>query len=167
MKNACEKWKDRLLEAALSGAPGKDLEEHLRSCQDCAAELKNLKARREKMDALLPLIAQGAEPSPHFRTRVLAEAALSEERKGRSGWRAWALAGAITAAVTVLAAGVAWRRETAQKIAPDEIATAQKLAEWQAPSDSLLKTPGQEILRKTPKVGESYLKVPMKKVEEE
>jgi hypothetical protein len=49
----------------------------------------------------------------------------------------------------------------------DELATAQKLAEWRAPSDGLLVTPGQEILRTMPKLGESYLNVPVKKGEEE
>jgi hypothetical protein len=49
----------------------------------------------------------------------------------------------------------------------DELAAAQKLAEWRAPSDGLLATPGQEILRTMPKIGESYLNVPAKKDEEE
>ena len=49
----------------------------------------------------------------------------------------------------------------------DELAAAQKLAEWRAPSDALLATPGQEIVKTTPKLGESYLNVPVKKDEEE
>jgi hypothetical protein len=48
-----------------------------------------------------------------------------------------------------------------------DLAAAQKLAEWRAPSDVLLATPGQEILRTSPKLGESYLRVPAKKNEEE
>jgi len=49
----------------------------------------------------------------------------------------------------------------------DELAAAQKLAEWRAPSDGLLVTPGQEILRTMPRLGESYLNVPAKTDEEE
>ncbi len=48
-----------------------------------------------------------------------------------------------------------------------ELAAAEKLAEWRAPSDVLLETPGREILRTTPRLGESYLHVPVKTNEEE
>jgi hypothetical protein len=48
-----------------------------------------------------------------------------------------------------------------------ELAAAEKLAEWRAPSDVLLETPGQEILRTTPRLGESYLRVPVKTDQEE
>lgn len=49
----------------------------------------------------------------------------------------------------------------------DDLAVAEKLAEWRAPSDVLLETPGNEILRTTPKLGESYLKTGAKKNREE
>ena len=167
MKKACEKWKDQLLEAALTESAGEDLAEHLRSCADCAAELKALKARRTRLDTLLPLVAQGSEPSADFRARVLAAAEPAYGSKRVPRWRAWTLAGATAAAATVLVLGAWWYRGTARTIPPDEVAAAQKLAEWRAPSDSLLATPGREILRTTPKLGESYLHVPVKKVEEE
>ena len=167
MKAACEKWKDLLLEAALSGAAPKDLEEHLRSCQDCAAELRSLQARSVQLDALLPMVAKAAEPSAGFRARVLAAAEAAGERKRVSRLRAWALAGASATAVTVLVVGMLWHRESQRKIQVTELEGAQKLAEWRAPSDTLLATPGREILRTTPKLGESYFHVPMGKAEEE
>ena len=167
MKAACEKWKDLLLEAALSGAAARDLEEHLRSCQDCAAELRSLQARSVQLDALLPMVAKVAEPSAGFRARVLAAAEAAGERKRVSRLRAWALAGASATAVTVLVVGMLWHRESQRKIQVTELEGAQKLAEWRAPSDTLLATPGREILRTTPKLGESYFHVPMSKVEEE
>ena len=167
MKRTCEKWKDPLLEAVLTGAVAKDLEEHLRSCGDCAAELRALEARRERLDLLLPLVAQGAEPSVDFRARVIAAAATSGERNRRVRWRVWTLAGATATAAAVLAIGAALHSRTAQKIPAEELAAAQKLAEWRAPSDTLLATPGQEILRTTPKLGGSYLSFPANKVEEE
>ena len=167
MKAACEKWKDLLLEAALSGAAAKDLEEHLRSCQSCAAELRSLQARRVQLDALLPMVAKAAEPSAGFRARVLAAAEAAGERKRVSRWRAWALAGVSATAVTVLVVGMLWHRESRRKIQVRELEGAQKLAEWRAPSDTLLATPGREILRTTPKLGESYFHVPRSKVEEE
>jgi len=167
MTKACEKWKDQLLEAALTGARPKDLQVHLQSCRDCTTELRDLEALRARQDSMLPLLVKGSQPSTGFRARVLAAAEASGERKLGMRWRSWKLAGAMATAATVLTIGAIWYRATAQKISDDELAAAQKLAEWRAPSDSLLAIPGQEILRKTPKLGESYLNVPMNKVEEE
>jgi hypothetical protein len=62
---------------------------------------------------------------------------------------------------------VTWQRRAARMIPGDELAAAQRLAEWRAPSDGLLVTPGREILRTMPRLGESYLNVPLKKDEEE
>jgi len=167
MKNACEKWKDLLREAALTGAMAKDLEEHLRSCAKCSAELDEVRARNARLDALLPLVARGAEPSANFRVRVLAAAAAAREGKRARPWRVRTLAGAAAVVVVVLMIVVTWQRRTVGLIPGDEVAAAQKLAEWRAPSDSLLVTPGQEILKTMPKLGKSYVNVPVKTDEEE
>jgi hypothetical protein len=167
MKNACEKWKDPLREAALTGATAKDLEEHLRSCAKCSAELDEVRARAARLDALLPLVAQGAEPSADFRARVLAAAEAKGEGKRARPWRVWTLAGATAVVAVILTIGVALQRRTTRVISGDELAAAQKLADWRAPSDGLLATPGQEILRGVPRLGESYLNVAVKTDEEE
>jgi hypothetical protein len=161
MKEACEKWKDQLLEATLTGATAKDFEEHLQSCTICSRELDAVRERKARMDELLPLVARGAEPRADFRARVLAAAEAASEGKRARRWRPWTLA-AATAAIVMLVIGAAMYRRTAQAIPPDELAAIQKLAEWRAPSDSLLVTPGQEILKTTPKLGQSYLNVPVK-----
>jgi hypothetical protein len=167
MKSACEKWKDPLREAALTGAAAKDLEEHLRSCAKCSGELDEVRARAARLDVLLPLVACGAEPSADFRARVLVAAGAAREGKRARPWRAWTLACAAAMVAVVLMIGVALLRRTARMIPEDELAAAQKLAEWRAPSDSLLMTPGQEILKTTPRLGKSYLNVPVKTDEEE
>ena len=170
MKKACEKWRDQLLEAALAGATAKGLEEHLRACANCSEELSELRARKARLDALLPLMAQGAGPSPDFRARVLAAAEAASERKRARPWRVWTLAGVTAVILAALVIGVTSHRRTARTVPPDELAAAQTLAEWRAPSDVLLANPGQEILRKMPRLGESYLRVPAKiplKVNEE
>ncbi len=168
MSKDCEKWKDQLLEAALQGEAAKDLQEHLQSCGECAAELKNLEARRAQVDALLPLMAQGAQPSAGFRARVLAATEADGRRRGLSRWHGWALGGAMATAAAILALGVMWQRRSERGLqAAKELAAAQKLTEWRAPSDTFLATPGQELLRTTPKLGEAYLRVPASKVEEE
>lgn len=163
MTNACGKWKDQLLEAALTGARPEDFELHLRNCKWCEAELRELEALRARQDSLLPLLAGGSQPSPDFRARVLAAAEAESERKRAPRWRVWALVGATAATATVFML----QRSAVRKDDAKELAGAQRLAEWRAPSDSLLKTPGQEILKATPKLGESYLSVPVSKVEEE
>jgi len=167
MKNAWEKWKDLLREAALTGTTAKDLEEHLRGCAKCSAELDEVRARAARLDALLPLVTKGAEPSADFRARVLVAAAAAREGKLARPWRVWTLAGAAALVAVVLMAAVTLQRRAARMIPGDELAAAQKLAEWRAPSDGLLATPGQEMLRTMPRLGESYLNVPLKKDEEE
>jgi hypothetical protein len=153
MKSDCAKFRDRLLEAVLTGSTETGLALHLQHCADCASELAALQARRKRLDTLLPLLARGAEPSAGFRARVLAAAEGASERRRRP-WRVWVLAG-VTAAV----AAALILEQRASRMAEDaEIVAAERLAEWRAPSDVLLQTPGQEILRTTPKLGESYLK---------
>jgi anti-sigma factor RsiW len=167
MKNACKKWKNLLLEAALAAAAPKDLEEHLQNCANCSAELDEIRARKVRLDALLPLVAQGAEPPADFRARVLAAAESAREGKRARPWRPWTLAGATAAVVALLLVGLMMVRRNRPTVPEDELAAAQKLAEWRAPSDGLLVTPEQEILKTTVKLGNSYLRVPVKTDEEE
>ena len=84
MKNECAKYKDLLLEAALSENSAGVLDQHLRQCGACANELAGLRARRERLDTLLPLVLGAAEPSPGFRARVLAEAESANASKLRA-----------------------------------------------------------------------------------
>src|SRR5258708_21550268 len=167
MKNACEKWKDHLLEAALPGAGGEDFGEHLQTGTNCSRELDAVRARKARLDELLPLVARGAEPSTDFRARVFAAAAGANERKRARPWRVWTLAGATAVVAGVLVVGLVLLRRNGPTVPEDELAAAQKLAEWRAPSDGLLMTPGQEILKTMPRLGKSYLNVPVKTDEEE
>ena len=166
MTNTCARWKDELLEAALTGTVAQRLQEHLSGCGACALELVTLRARRERLDELLPMMAREAEPSAGFRARVLAAAESARESRVRR-WRTWAVSGATAAVAVGLVIALLLHRTTVPAVPDDELAAVQKLAEWRAPSDVLLVTPGQEILRTTPKLGESYLKVAPKKHEEE
>lgn len=167
MMKDCAKYKDELLEAALTGKPGGALEAHLKECADCGMELKALLARRGQLDALLPLVTRGAEPSPEFRARVMAAAEAATEQKSARTWRVWAYAGASAVITTVLISGWMFEQSRSRLAGKDEIAAAEKLTEWRAPSDVLLATPGNEILRTTPKLGESYLKAAATKNQEQ
>lgn len=167
MKHDCEKWNDHLLEAALAGTAAGALEEHLLTCAECAKELAALRARQEHLDALLPLMAQGAEPRAGFHARVLAAAEAASEAKRGWAWRTWRLAGATATIMATLIIGSTWYWREVRTVPETELTAAQKLAEWRAPSDALLETPGREILWTTPRLGESYLQVPAKIDEEE
>lgn len=167
MKGDCTKYRDRLLEAALTGNAESVLELHLQKCADCTKELAALRARRERMDILLPLVAREAEPTAGFRAQVLAAVEAASEQKGSRPWRVWVLAGGTAAVAAALMTAWMLEQRTARIAAEGTIAAAEKLAEWRAPSDVLLDTPGNEILRTTPKLGESYLKAAAKKNQEE
>src|SRR5258708_2693305 len=132
MKNACENWKEPLREAALTGTTAKDLEEHLRSCANCSAELDEVRARAARLDALLPLVAQGAEPSADFRARVLAAVAAKEGKRGRP-WRVWTLAGATVVLVTLLAGGLTSPRTNGPAIPERAPSTTPTLAPCRPP----------------------------------
>src|SRR5258708_40297864 len=93
MNNNCTQWKDALLEAALSDRPAAGLERHLSQCSKCAANLAALRARRERLDALLPLAIRGPEPSAGFHGRLM-NAAESAGRPNPKAWPAWGLAAA-------------------------------------------------------------------------
>jgi hypothetical protein len=168
MKTECAKWKDALVNAALAALAGPaaaELEDHLSRCPECARDLTRLRARQQQIDTLLPLVARGAGPQPGFEARVLAAAAtLDSLHSPRSPklWLRWALAGALAALVIGLALrqGLAVHWRPPQTLTQEELIAAQKLARWQAPSDALLQLPGQEIMRTTPKLGESYLNMP-------
>jgi hypothetical protein len=167
MKNDCAKWKDQLLEAALTGTAGGGLEKHVSQCANCAGELNALRVRQARLDALLPLVARAAEPSADFHARVLAAAHAVNESKPVWPWRAWALAGASAAIVAALLLSLFLPGRHARTVPETELAAAEKLAEWRAPSDVLLQAPAPQILRSSPKLGESYLHAPVKTDQEE
>jgi len=167
MKNECAKWRDQLLEAALTRTAAGGLEEQLLVCASCAEELAALRARRERLDALLPLVAAGAEPPPEFRAQVLAAAEAANEAEVARPWRVWALAGATVVTVVTLLIVLAVPQSEIRIVPASDLAAAEKLAQWRAPSDVFLETPGREILQTTPRLGESYLRVPKKTDQED
>jgi anti-sigma factor RsiW len=160
---ACKQWKDRLLDFVLeasSPAATSEVEQHLRSCSRCYPAVVELRSRREQMDAVLRQLVQEAEPSPEFRTRVLAEA----ERRERSAVRKPAWVGAVAGvAVAVLAAVLLDRvgQDRADLTAPD----LTTLSTWQSPTDWLLESAPNELLESTPRLGEFYFRLEASPVE--
>ncbi len=160
---AARQLKDAMLEAVLTGALDTRLQDHLQRCESCRQELEALRARRVRMDAALPLIA-AAEPQPGFHARVMraAESAEKTAFASRRWFRVppmrWALAVPALAAVAIVVA-LLMPRLRHRGPSTEEIAAATQLATWQAPSDVLLQTPGQQLLRDTPRLGETYFPI--------
>jgi anti-sigma factor RsiW len=153
MNKHCENLRDQLREAALGDAP-EDLKAHLAQCPDCAGELAALRARREKMEALFPLLANAEEPSPDLRARI-ADAVKAATLAQPATWRSWALAGAAIGIVIALLVG--WEQNRRANSLEAELRSAQALSNWQAPTDVLLQTSGRELLETIPSFGDSYL----------
>jgi anti-sigma factor RsiW len=99
----CERLRDELMELVLSGAEAAspEMQEHLRGCEVCAAEVISLQQTMGVLDEW-----QAPEPSPYFSTRLRARLREESLAPSRSllGWlRRPALAGV---AAVLLAVGV-------------------------------------------------------------
>ena len=126
----CGEWKDQLLDFALDASAARGLEQHLQACPVCAAALAELRARRERMDTGLRQLVQSAEPSTDFRARVLA---------------------AVAALVLFAVLGGPLGPQ------PDlALMAAQELSRWQSPTETLLRSPAEELLQSAPPLGQFY-----------
>src|SRR5258708_34472448 len=76
--------------------------------------------------------------------------------------RRWALTLALAApalADVAIVAILVTQKAQHNRISQEEMAAATRLANWQSPTAALLETPGQELLRSTPRLGESYFNI--------
>ncbi len=146
----CGEWKEQLLDFALDASAARRLEQHLQACPACAAALAELRARRERMDTGLRLLVQGAEPSTEFRARVLAAVETQPRQLGL--WPAWAGALAAVAALVLFAVLVG-----SLGTQPDPaLMAARELSRWQSPTETLLRSPAEELLQSAPPLGQFY-----------
>ncbi|MCH6554323.1 MAG: hypothetical protein IH793_09235 [Acidobacteria bacterium] len=146
----CGEWKDQLLGFALDASAARGLEQHLQACSACSAAMVELRARRERMDASLRLLVQGVEPSAEFRARVLAAVEAQPRHVGL--WPAWAGALAAVAALVLFAVLVG-------PLGPQSdpaLMAAQELSRWQSPTETLLRSPAEELLQSAPPLGQFY-----------
>jgi anti-sigma factor RsiW len=94
----CDKIREELMEAVLSGPEAASLEvrEHLRNCAACAEELASFRRTMALLDEW-----QTPEPSPYFSSRIRARA-REEAAAQPSGWLAWLRRPVVAAAAMVL-----------------------------------------------------------------
>ncbi len=151
--NACKKWKNKILESCLIDTSPPDLRRHLERCDACASALAEMRVRQTEIDSSLKHLVGGTEPSTGFRTRVLAAA---ESQTGWRGWP-WAWAGAV-AATLVLTLATFLTDKTPPRQDP-ALTAAEEMSRWQAPTDVLLRSPVDPLLRSNPRVSDVYFSV--------
>jgi hypothetical protein len=187
--NACREWKDQVLEFAVEGfaangaeaervgasiergAEARRLEAHIKGCASCAAALAEMRARAARIDLALPKLAEGAELQEGFEARVIAQIgsrkaarisaghasgnAASRRSNWLSGWRMRLAAAGVVCAVVI--AAVVWPQVKKRWHIGEEPAVS--ISTWRSPTESLLQTPGRELLQSGPKLGEVYFPV--------
>jgi hypothetical protein len=92
----CDHFREHLLDLASNDPGPGELQEHLRDCQACGAEVASL---RQTM-ALLDEWKAPADTSPYFMTRLRAR--VHEEQAQPAGWLAWLRKPALAISIMVL-----------------------------------------------------------------
>src|SRR5581483_7617467 len=118
---ACDAWKSKIdtyLDGELSADDMRSLDSHVRSCQECAADVLT----QVQLKRAIKLSGKRFTPSPEFRKRVLFPA--------RQDKRVWAWSAAAIAVVLVVALGVGYvtqqssrRRQIFGELADQHVAT--------------------------------------------
>lgn len=156
--NACPEWNDRLLDLILGAAEPQDaraVRAHLASCAPCAVATSELRRRTAELDSAVLQIVHGAEPQPGFAARILASLETRAALAVCHPWRVALLAGAMVTALllaSVLGPSLAKRWPSFPQQAPGPAAVST----WRSPTDGLLRSSGEELLRGTPQLGEFY-----------
>lgn len=148
--NACPKWKDPLLDYSLGAAPAHGLEEHVAACPACSTALAELRARATQLDTALHQLVRAAEPSPALRARLWAAIEGEAAPAARPAWAG------ILAATIVFVLALVFLPGLADRWARPGPRPRTSLTEWRSPTESLLRSPGETLLRTTPRLGEAY-----------
>ena len=144
----CREWKDALIDHALGQSADAALEAHLAGCSACAAALRGWRERAAQLD---PAIRQltASEPGPYGPERILSRAAV-QSRRPFYGRLVWALPLIV---LLVLASYKLTRRE------PPVTHSLTALSNWRSPTQSLLRSPADPLLKDMPRLGEGYFQM--------
>lgn len=155
---ACVERYEELLDHALSLAASAGLDAHLKRCAACTAALVEWRLRVEHLDTgVRQLVA--SEPSPYLGSRVLAEihcatAPVGWTRRWRLAWVTLAFVAGITVMVHAVREAIE-RREQAVAV----LAAAVALSNWRSPTEALLRSPADPLLKTLPRLGESFFEL--------
>jgi hypothetical protein len=148
--NPCVEWREAIIECALGEPPGAALEEHLAACQVCSMALSAWRKRAAQLDASLQDLT-AVEPRPHVPARILVGI---EDRSSRPFY--WRLVPAAALAVFACAVVSLYRPAELRRPGP---ATETALSEWRSPTQSLLRSSADPLLKGVPRFGESFLEM--------
>ena len=142
--NACPKWRDELIGHALGRPPSAALEAHLAACAGCSQALEAWRQKAARMDAGVQQLT-AAEPRAHGPERVLTQ--IQQLSPSRPFYGRVALAALI---LTVSLVVVLYRPAPPKKVPFPLMA----LSTWRSPTESLLHSPADSLLKSVPHLGE-------------
>ncbi len=146
---ACHEWKDALIDRALGQSSDEALDAHLAACPACAEALRVWRERAAQLDPAIHRLTAG-QPGPYGPERILSHLA-QPSRKPFHGRLAWALPLIILLALAVY--------RLAPKPSRDPLPLTA-LSTWRSPTESLLRSPADPLLKAVPHFGEGFY--PMK-----
>lgn len=155
--NPCSAFRDSLLDHALGLPRTSGLESHLADCKACSYALERWRAQAGLIDSgVRRLVA--VEPSPFLTSSVLAKANSSPTlAPWPMRWKAAFASLALVAGACL--AGVAAHRAIEKRREAQAIAIAQSLSRWKSPTESLLRSPVDPLLKNLPILGKSFFEV--------
>jgi anti-sigma factor RsiW len=145
--NACPKWEEELIDHALGRPPGAALEAHLAACADCSEALQTWRQKAAQMDAGVQQLT-AAEPPAYGPQRVLTQ--IRQLSPGKPFYGRVAVAALI---LTVSLIVVLYRPARPKKVPFPVMA----LSTWRSPTESLLHSPADPLLKSVPRLGEKFL----------
>lgn len=154
---ACADWREQLVDHALGLPVSPGLEAHLAGCAACASALAAWRAQVEQLDTgVRQLVA--SEPSPYLRSRVLAELNSQSARfVWVERWRRALAALAVVAGLAVLGYAVRGALERQKQV--ETVSAALALSQWRSPTEALLQSPADALLKTVPRLGESFFTI--------
>jgi anti-sigma factor RsiW len=145
--NACPQWREELIDCALGQPPGAALEAHLAACADCSEALKAWRQKAAQMDAGVQQLTT-AEPRARGPERILTQ--IQQLSPGKPLFGRIALAAVILTATLIV---VLYRPAPPKKVAPF---TVMALSTWRSPTESLLHSSADPLLKSVPQFGEKF-----------
>lgn len=143
----CRQWNDELLECALGGPLTPAFSAHLAGCAECSGALEALRAKAREMDRVLTSLA-ASEPRRGGPERVLARIATTAPAP------AYPRLAAAAAALIILAGLVALTTRPGRTIR-----LSTRLSTWRSPTECLLRSPADPLLKSVPRLGEGVFEM--------
>jgi anti-sigma factor RsiW len=151
--NACPEWIEMLMDHALGrlGQPADAaVEAHLTACLNCSHALQAWRQKAAQMDAAVQQLA-AVEPRAYGPERVLAQIERFPQRRPLYGR---VILATLMLAICIVA--VLYRPTKPEKSVPFPVVALSALSTWRSPTQSLLHSAADPLLKSVPQVGEGY-----------